>query len=169
MKIFLISILLALPTLANQFDYNSLDSLYDNGSQPKYEKLKGWWSGRCYKYDSRETALPFVLIVSEVKGEDQKPVRHVAVVSHFDEESAPDRYDQISEDDQNDFLNYMRTEEFLSTEVSEADGSLYSHLYMGVQAIRKSNNIYVGVLRDSRNSDYNYNCYFFKKMKLPNK
>ncbi len=164
MKTFLIILLFTLPTFADQFDYNSLDSLYDNGTQPKYEELKGWWSGRCYKYDNRENPLPFTLIASEVVGDDQTPVRHMAVVSHFEEDSSPDRYDQISDSDRNDFFNYIKSEEFLSTEVSEADRALYSHLYMGVQALRKSESVYVGVLRDRDNSDYNYNCYFFKKL-----
>ncbi len=168
MKTFLIAILFALPTLANQFDYNSLDSLYDEGSQPKYEEIKGWWSGRCYQHDSREKPLPFLLIASEVKGEDQKTVRHMAVASHFEEDSLPERYDQMSETDRIDFSNYMKSEEFLSTEVSEADRAIYSHLYMGVQALRKSesDNVSIGSLRDFNNSDYNFNCYFFKKLSL---
>ncbi len=151
---------------ANDMNYNyeSLEKLYDNGKQAQFSEIKGWRSGRCYKKTNPKVPLAFVLIAIEIKGAHGTPIKHMSIVSHFADNLTANRYDRISEKDREELDAFMHSSEFLSSEVSERDNAIYSNLDKGVQAIKKSGDIYVGILRHSLEKDYDYNCYFFKKV-----
>ncbi|OQW53499.1 MAG: hypothetical protein A4S09_07850 [Proteobacteria bacterium SG_bin7] len=155
----LLSIFVVSFSYSQEYNYATLDELYDNGTQSSFEEVTGWWSGRCFQKDEPNKPLAFLLMAAETDA------KHLAIVSDFESDSAPDRYDQLSETDRAIFERFMNSQEFKSMEVSFADNAIYSHLGRGVQAIKKSGNQFVGVLRHSLDKDYNYNCFFFKKVK----
>ena len=146
------------------YNYEALEKLYNKGTQAQFSEIIGWRSGRCFKKSNPKTPLAFMLVGLEMKGNDGTVVKHMSIVSHFADNLTANRYDKVSDKDREEFNAFMQSSEFLSSEVSEKDNAIYSNLDKGVQAVKKSGDIYVGILRHSLEKDYDYNCYFFKKV-----
>ena len=58
----------------------------------------------------------------------------------------------------------MQGKEFNSSEIEFNLNAIYSYIYQGVQGVKKSSDYFVGILKDSNNPDYDYACYFLKKV-----
>lgn len=140
--------------------YDLLENFYVDGATPTFEEVTGWWSGRCFHKDEPNKALPFMLIAAETSPGE----RHLAIASHLESDDPQNRYDNVSDIDRAMFLHFMRSDEFLASEISSRDNTLYSNIDLGVQATKKFGGYYVSILRHSTNADYNYNCFFFKKV-----
>lgn len=140
--------------------YELFESFYTEGATPSFEEITGWWSGRCFKKEAPNKPLAFLLIAAEVEG-----LPHMAVASHIEENEIQNRYDELSNADRASFQIFMRSPEFISSEVSTRDNAIYSHIGLGVQAIKKYGGVFVGILIHSTDKEYDYRCQFFKKVK----
>ena len=156
--------LMASATTETTYNYDSLGKLYDSGTQANFSEIKGWRSGRCFKKSNPTTPLAFMLVALEMKEEGKQAVKHMSIVSHFGDNLKADRYDKLTDKDREAFDTFMQSSEFLTSEVSGKDNTISSHLGLGVQAVKKSGDIYVGILRHSQEKDYDYNCFFFKEI-----
>ncbi len=139
--------------------YESLETTFDEvASAPTFSEVVGWWSGRCYHKNKPKTPLAFLLIASD------DGVKHLAIAGRFDENEPADLYDNLSDADREIFKMYMKSEEYLASEISERDDTIFSNIFLGVHNVKKLGSNYVALMRHSQDFDYNYNCIFLKKV-----
>lgn len=151
--------LISVNSQSADYTYESLETSFDeSATPPTFSEVVGWWSGRCYHKNKPQTPMPFLLIASD------DGVKHLAIAGHFEENDPADRYDRLSSLDREMFSAFMHSEEYLASEVSERDGTIFSNIFWGVHNVRKLGNNYVALMRHSRDADYNYNCIFLKKV-----
>lgn len=139
--------------------YDLFELFFQDGGQVTFQEVTGWWAGRCFKKDAPDKPLAFVLIATEVDGQ-----KHMAIASQMDANEVQNKYDNMSDADRLQFQFFMRSEEFLSSEISSRDNTLYSNIDLGVQGVKKYGGEFVAFLLHSTNRDYDYRCHFFKRV-----